>query len=182
MNRSPKIAILRWESGFVPQGLMQLETMAGNSTNPASYPFPVRLVEVKGACVETVITHPSKELLQRMTAICRQLKEEGIQAVTTSCGFNAIFQKELADNAGIPVFTSALLQVPFAQAMVGRNHSVGVITANRASLTRAHMEACNITDDMNVFVMGLERLSGARSLISRIRPLIWMPSAKKFLA
>lgn len=156
MNRSPKIAILRWESGFVPQGLMQLETMAGNSTNPASYPFPVRLVEVKGACVETVITHPSKELLQRMTAICRQLKEEGIQAVTTSCGFNAIFQKELADNAGIPVFTSALLQVPFAQAMVGRNHSVGVITANRASLTRAHMEACNITDDMNLFVMGLE--------------------------
>ena len=105
MNQSPKIAILRWESGFVPQGLMQLETMAGNSTNPASYPFPVRLVEVKGACVETVITHPSKELLQRMTAICRQLKEEGIQAVTTSCGFNAIFQKELADNAGIPVFT-----------------------------------------------------------------------------
>lgn len=156
MNQSPKIAILRWESGFVPQGLMQLETMAGNSTNPASYPFPVRLVEVKGACVETVITHPSKELLQSMIAICRQLKEEGVQAVTTSCGFNAIFQKELADNAGIPVFTSALLQVPFAQAMVGRNHSVGVITANRASLTRAHMEACNITDDMNVFVMGLE--------------------------
>ena len=72
MNRSPKIAILRWESGFVPQGLMQLETMAGNSTNPASYPFPVRLVEVKGACVETVITHPSKELLQRMTAISPQ--------------------------------------------------------------------------------------------------------------
>ena len=96
MNQSPKIAILRWESGFVPQGLMQLETMAGNSTNPASYPFPVRLVEVKGACVETVITHPSRELLQSMIAICRQLKEEGVQAVTTSCGFNAIFQKELA--------------------------------------------------------------------------------------
>ena len=78
MNQSPKIAILRWESGFVPQGLMQLETMAGNSTNPASYPFPVRLVEVKGACEETVITHPSRDLLQSMIAICRQLKEEGV--------------------------------------------------------------------------------------------------------
>lgn len=156
MNPSPKIAILRWETGHVPQGLLQLETMPGNSTNPSSYPFPVRLVEVKGACVKTVITHPSQKLLQDMIALCRQLKDEGICAVTTSCGFNAIFQKELADKAGIPVFTSALLQVPFAQAMVGRSRSVGVITANRASLTRAHMEACNITADMNVFVMGLE--------------------------
>ena len=44
-----KIAILRWESGHVPQGLMQLEQLPGNSTNLASYPFPVKLVEVKGA-------------------------------------------------------------------------------------------------------------------------------------
>lgn len=156
MNQLPKIAILRWETGHVPRGLLQLETMPGNSTNPASYPFPVRLVEVKGACVETVILHPSQELLNNMITLCRLLKEEGICAITTSCGFNAIFQKELADKAGIPVFTSALLQVPFAQSIVGRNRSVGVITANRASLTRSHMEACNITNDMNVFVMGLE--------------------------
>ena len=38
-----KIAILRWESGHVPQGLMQLEQLPGNSTNLASYPFPVKL-------------------------------------------------------------------------------------------------------------------------------------------
>lgn len=156
MDQSPKIAILRWETGRVPRGLMQLEAMPGNSTNPASYPFPVRLVEVKGACVETVITHPSQKLLQDMIALCRQLKEEGIRAVTTSCGFNAIFQRELADQAGLPVFTSALLQVPFAQAMVGQNRSVGVITANRAALTREHMLSCGISDDKNVFVLGLE--------------------------
>ena len=59
----PVIAILRWESGHVPAGLMQLEQMPGNSTNPRSYPFPVKLVEVKGANVETVITHPSQTLL-----------------------------------------------------------------------------------------------------------------------
>ena len=92
MERKPKIAILRWEEGLVPQGLMQLEELPGNSTNPKSYPFPVRMIHVPGACVETVITHPSQELLENMISICKKLRdEEGILAISTSCGFNANF-------------------------------------------------------------------------------------------
>ncbi len=151
-----KIAILRWEQDYVPEGLLQLERMAGNSTNRDSYPFPVRLEEVKGACSETVIIHPSREILNRMISMVKEMEKEGIRAVTTSCGFNAIFQKELADAVDIPVFTSALLQVPFAQAIIGRNHSVGIITANREALTKEHLLACNITDDINYYVQGLE--------------------------
>src|SRR5665647_163291 len=116
MGKKPKIAILRWEAGHVPEGLMQLETMTGNSTNLKSYPFPVKLVHVEGANVETVITHPSKEVLSRMIDIANKLvKEDGIKAISTSCGFNAIFQKELAEALDVPVFTSALLMVPFVQ-------------------------------------------------------------------
>ncbi len=156
MNK-PKIAILRWESGHVPQGLLQLETLPGNSTNPASYPFPVKLVEVKGANTETVIVHPSQKLLADMIDISRRLVEEdGIQAIATSCGFNAIFQKALADAVNVPVFTSSLLQIPFVQALVGQNRAVGVITANGTLLTREHLHNCGVTDDMNVFVLGLE--------------------------
>ena len=55
MGKRPEIAILRWEQGDVPAGLKQLGDITGNSTNPDSYPFPVKLVEVKGANVETVI-------------------------------------------------------------------------------------------------------------------------------
>ena len=66
MERKPKIAILRWEQGITPPAFMQLEQMPGNSTNLDSYPFPVKLVEVKGAGVETVITNPSKKLLADM--------------------------------------------------------------------------------------------------------------------
>ena len=155
-NELGKIAILRWESGQVPQGLLQLETMPGNSTNPASYPFPVRLVEVQGANAETVILHPSRLILDRMIALVKQLEQEGVRAVTTSCGFNAIFQKELADAVDIPVFTSSLLQVPFAQAIVGKHRSVGIITANRASLTDEHLRACGITPEINCHLHGLE--------------------------
>lgn len=157
MNKSPKIAILRWEEGHVPQGLLQLETMPGNSTNLKSYPFPVRLVCVEGANVETVITHPSQELLKNMIRISKKLiNEDGIKAISTSCGFNAIFQKQLAEALDVPVFTSALLQVPFVSNMIGKDNIVGVITANKSALTKEHFHACGITDDINVEVMGLE--------------------------
>ena len=157
MENKPKIAILRWEAGHVPEGLMQLETMPGNSTNLKSYPFPVKLVHVEGANVETIITHPSKEVLARMIKIAKTLAaEDGIQAISTSCGFNAIFQKELAEALDIPVFTSALLMVPFVQNMIGKDKTVGVITANKSALTKEHFHACGITDDMHVEVMGLE--------------------------
>ena len=33
-NNKPKIAILRWEKGMVPKGLIQLEALPGKSTNP----------------------------------------------------------------------------------------------------------------------------------------------------
>jgi Asp/Glu/hydantoin racemase len=54
------------------------------------------------------------------------------------------------------VFTSSILQVPFAQAIIGKGKEVGIITANKASLTHEHMLACNITDESNVYVVGLE--------------------------
>ena len=74
-----KIAILRWESGHVPQGLMQLEQLPGNSTNLASYPFPVKLVEVKGANTDTVILHPSQKLLEDMIQLAKELVRISLQ-------------------------------------------------------------------------------------------------------
>ena len=79
-----KIALLRWESGKIPEPLMQLETLPGNSTNLDSYPFPVRLVEVKGANMDTVLFNPSQKLLEDMIQISKDLYNEGVRAITTS--------------------------------------------------------------------------------------------------
>ena len=79
---------------------------------------------------DTVILHPSQKLLEDMIQLAKELEKEGVRAITTSCGFNAIFQEALANAVDIPVFTSSLLQVPFAQALVGRDRAVGVITAS----------------------------------------------------
>lgn len=157
MSSKPKIAILCWERGTVPAGLMQMEEQLGNSTNLKTYPFPVKLVEIKGANVETVITHPSAEVLERMIAVSKRLiEEDGIQAISTSCGFNAIFQEKLSSALSVPVFTSALLQVPFVHQIVGANRGIGIITANKSALSTQHLTACGITQAMKVFIFGLE--------------------------
>lgn len=157
MEGKPKIAILRWEAGQVPEGLLQLEEMPGNSTNRDSYPFPVKMIHIKGANVETIITKPSPKVLEDMIAVSKKLiEEEGIKAITTSCGFNAVFQTELSAALDVPVFTSAILQVPFVQYMIGRDKAIAVITASKSSLTPKHLRACGITEDMNVEIFGLE--------------------------
>ncbi len=157
VERKPKIAILRWEEGLVPEGLLQLETLPGNSTNRDSYSFSVKLIHVPGACTETVITNPSEKLLNDMIEICKGLKEEGIQAISTSCGFNAIFQRRLAAESGMPIFSSALMQIPFVQAMIGSNKAIAVLTANKSSLTARHLAECGIKDTQNIKIYGLEK-------------------------
>lgn len=156
-DTAPKIGILCWETGHVPRGLMQLESLVGNSTNPASYGYPVRLKPVLGANVHTVLENPDRQVLARMIADARDMASEGIQAITTSCGFNAIFQEELASAIGLPVFTSSLLQVPMVQCMLGPDSQVCVITANAGALRPKHLRATGITRTSGLHIVGLEQ-------------------------
>ncbi|MBE6990007.1 MAG: aspartate/glutamate racemase family protein [Ruminococcaceae bacterium] len=156
MKETPKIALLRWEKGDVPPTLLQLETLPGNSTNPASYPFDVDLVHVKGANMQTVLYEPCQELLDEYIRVCKELAAQGVKAITTSCGFNAIYQPELAQSVPQVVFSTSLLQVPFAQAIVGANRKVCIMTAHAGKLSEEHLRRCNITDLDRVVVVGMQ--------------------------
>lgn len=151
-----EIAVLCWEEGHVPKGLMQLESLVGNSTNPDSYPFPVHFCRIKGANVETVLENPSGEVLRRMIEESKRLIADGVRAITTSCGFNAIFQRELASALPVPVFSSSLLQVPLVHRMISAERSVAVLTAKKSALRGEHLAAVGITKEMRVNVLGME--------------------------
>ena len=155
-TRKAEIGILCWEAGQVPRGLVQLESLVGNSTNPDSYAFPVRFCRVKGANIHTILENPSREVLRTMIAEAKAMVESGVRAITTSCGFNAIFQEELSEVIDVPVFTSSLLQVPFAQKIVGVKGEVAILTAKAAALKPEHLAAAGITRTENLHVHGLE--------------------------
>lgn len=158
-DNTPRIGILCWEAGQIPRGLVQLESLRGNSTNPDSYDFPVRFCRVEGANIQTILEAPSRVVLERMIDEARKMADEDVRAITTSCGFNAIFQRELADALDVPVFTSSLLQVPFVQRTLGKEREIGVLTAKKAALKEAHFRAVGITPDMPVRTFGLEECS-----------------------
>jgi hypothetical protein len=155
--QAAKIGVLCWETGQVPKGLMQLETLVGNSTNPASYSYPVRFHPVRGANVHSILENPDPAVLRTMIADAQTMASEGIQAITTSCGFNAIFQRELAEAVRVPVFTSSLLQVPFARQIHGPTSEIGILTANAAALRPEHLSSVGITQIDGLHILGLEQ-------------------------
>lgn len=158
-KEKPPIAILCWEEGHVPRGLVQLESLVGNSTNPDSYTFPVRFHRIKGANIETVLENPSPLVLERMIAESRQLISEGVRAISTSCGFNAIFQEELSEALSVPVCTSALLLVPIVQRALSASAGIGIITAKKTALKREHLKAAGINNINNLYIFGMEECS-----------------------
>ena len=152
----PLIGSLCWEEGSSPRGLTQLETLPGNSTNPETFAFPVSCRRIRGANIHTILENPSQPVLQSMIDEARRMEREGILAITTSCGFNAVFQRELADAVRVPVFTSSLMQVPLVQHMLGKERTVGVITAKKAALTEKHLQGAGIEDRTAIHIRGLE--------------------------
>ena len=84
---------------------------------------------------------PDPTLLDPFIEAARDLEKVGVKAITTVCGFLAIFQEEIANAVNVPVFTSSLMQVPLVYRMLKSDQKVGIITADSRSLTRKHLAA-----------------------------------------
>lgn len=155
-SKIPSIGILCWEEGCVPRGLQQLESLIGNSTNPDTFDFQIKYSRIKGANVHTILESPCPNVLKLMINEVKEMEKQGIKAITTSCGFNAIFQKELADAVDIPIFTSSLMQVPLVKSMFGKQKNVGIITAKKSALSNQHLTNAGINSDISLHIEGLE--------------------------
>ena len=123
-------------------GVLMLDTVfprfVGDVGNAMTWPFPVRYHVISGAVPAKVVTSdPDPALLEPFIAGAKRLEADGVHAITTSCGFLAIYQQQLAAAVTVPVLTSALLQVPLASQLIGAGRAVGVLT-ERPHLTEEH--------------------------------------------
>ena len=153
-NKS-KIGVLAWESNG-SDTLGQLESMQGNLLHPDTFKFDLILKRVPGANYKTIVESPCQQVLANMIAAAKTLENDGVKAITTSCGFNAIFQREIANELNIPFFSSSLMQVPLAFASIANGKSIGIITADKAHLSSRHLQAVGINDDMPIHIAGLD--------------------------
>ena len=153
----PFLGVLCWEQRGNPKGLEQLESLPGNSTNPLSYPFPVIFQRVVGANYHSVLVAPDRKLLGPMVKAAEFMIALGVRAIITSCGFNAIFQRELSGALPVPVFTSALMQIPFIGTSINGKKLL-VITASKQDLKDDHFHAVGVTDMRGIEIYGMDEM------------------------
>jgi Asp/Glu/hydantoin racemase len=134
-----------------PLGILMLEArfprILGDMGNALTWPFPVLYRVVRGASPERVVLRGAEGLLPDFLAAAAELVDLGAEAITTNCGFLALFQRELSAHVRVPVATSALIQVPWVQATLPPGKRVGVITVSAGSLTPRHLEAAGVPPD-----------------------------------
>ena len=129
-------------------GILMLETtfprIKGDIGNPETFPFPVQYQTVKGASPQKVVIEADERLVDDVIHAAQILIEKGVKAIATSCGFLALFHRQLVEALSVPVFSSSLLQVPLAQSVISSDQKVGIITASQPSLTDKHLSGVGI--------------------------------------
>ena len=142
-------------------GILLLENYApfipGDTANATTYGYPVRFIRVPALSVERMFNHDAS-MYDAVKTAAMELKREGVRAITGDCGFMALFQQQLAQELGIPVFLSSLLQLPFMGLIVGPKCPIGVLTANKPALIPEVFTWAGVSEDLRdrLIVAGLE--------------------------
>ncbi len=138
----------------VDLGILMVRTFftryLGDIGNAATWDFPVNYKVVHDAVPSKMTNLHNSSLLEPFKESATELVATGVEGITTTCGFLSIYQQELADHCGIPVATSALLQVPLVQTIIGSKKQVGVMTYNGDVLDGPYFEAVNVPLDTPV--------------------------------
>ena len=137
-------------------GILMLEArfprIPGDMGNATTWDFPVLYKVIKSATPDAVVRKGEGRLLDPFIAGAVELEKEGVRAITTNCGFLAMFHREMASAVSVPVFTSSLMQVPLVYAMLKPDQKVGIITISAESLTEKHLTAIGVDKVPHVIV------------------------------
>jgi Asp/Glu/Hydantoin racemase len=139
----------------------------GDVGNPQTFGFEVAYTVIDGAGTRQVVERNADGLLGSALAALRRLAGSGVRAVSTCCGYLAIFQAELAAGSPVPVATSSLLQIPLVLATLGPGQKVCVVTVDGRTLTPRHFAAAGLSPEQygRVVVAGLEHTEHFHAMI-----------------
>ena len=137
-----------------PIGILMLDAqfprIPGDMGNATTWPFPVLYRIVQDASPDVVVRQGAPDMLDPFIDAARDLIRQGAEAITTNCGFLALFQAEMAQALGVPVATSSLMQVPMVQAMLPPGKRVAILTISKTSLTPEHLQRAGCPADIAV--------------------------------
>lgn len=140
-------------------GIMLLDDLfpgfPGDVRNASAYPFPIQyevVTDVDG--YKLVVEEDKSPCLPPIIAAAKNLEQMGCRAIAAECGYFAYFQKDVAKAVDVPVFMSSLLQVPFAQQLIGHDKLVGIMCASKNFLGDRHLEQVGVKPGSNYVIAG----------------------------
>lgn len=159
----------------VPIGILMFEinyaaVVPGAVVNASSYDFPIFVEQVHGIHFEDLY-NKNRDAIPKIVEAAKRLEQQGVRAITSTCGFFGIFQKEIADAVSIPVFLSSLLQLPFMNFALRQGESIGVVTAKADSFDEDFLKASG-AEHVPIKVAGLEDAPYFSSHVIREEPVI----------
>lgn len=152
----PSIGVICLDTSFTK--------IPGHIRNRGTFGFPVVYQVVPGATPERVVSHPDPRLLQPFIRAAKDLEAAGVRAITSACGFLALYQRELAHAVRVPLYSSSLMQVPMVSRMLSADQKVGLLSASKTSLTPGYLEAVG-GESVPVCVAGMEEQPEFREVI-----------------
>ena len=147
--KKPYIGIIKLDTKF--------QRILGDIGNSRTWKFPVIYRLMKEIYPDRIVNQKDSEksIMAMVIRTARELEEVGVDAITTTCGFLAKYQKEISNNVTVPVFTSSLLQIPMIYQMLNQEKEIAIITANSKTLTGEILSCVGIRN-IPLIVTGME--------------------------
>lgn len=131
----------------------------GDIGNAWTFNFPVKfhVLQELNFSSRKKLFDGDKEFINIFIKAAKKLEEEGVRAITSSCGFIVSYQDIISNSVNIPVFTSSLLQIPLIYKILRKDQKVGIITADATSkgLGLKHLKASG-AENIPVVIRGME--------------------------
>jgi len=131
-------------------GILMLEAqfprIPGDMGNALTWDFPVHYRVVRDASPDRVVRRGAEGLLENFIDAAKGLVADGVDGITTNCGFLCLFQDELASAVGVPVATSSLMQVDMVNRLLPAGKRAGVLTISASTLTEAHLKNARVPE------------------------------------
>ena len=172
---STNTAATFFPDGFL--GVVMLDTHfprpEGDIGHPSAFGVPTRRCVIAGAWPEKIVQSGSGlrkgRVVTPILQLVRRLERDGAKAITTSCGFLVLLQKDMQAQVKIPVITSSLLQLP---GLLAQHAKVGVLTISSSKLGVEHLRAAGVARERmaDVVVQGVDAKSEFATAILGNRP------------
>ncbi|QII39586.1 aspartate/glutamate racemase family protein [Rouxiella badensis] len=122
----------------------------GDIGNPNTWNFPVRYKVVEEAVPQRMGHLGEFKLLEPFKRAAQALIDEGVNGLTTSCGYLSWYQQQLAEWSPVPVVTSSLLQYVTVRQLLPAHRQPLILTFDEITLKADYLTRVGIPGDAAV--------------------------------